>query len=76
MAAAAGPTIPCAVTAASPDADALGLGALAPLAAPVLVAFTTYEEGPSALRAPELTPARMLRFGRAAALPAVSIDGS
>ena len=74
VAASADGSIPCGVSTADPTSSALGLSALGALEPPVLVAFTTHDEGPSALRGTEdapLTHRSMLRFGRAAAVPAV-----
>lgn len=73
VSASAGEALPCALATADP-ASVSALSGLAPLAKPVLVAFTNHDE-PLVLRPTDGAPLShkaMLRFGRSARLPAVS----
>ena len=77
--AAAAEHVPCAIATVAPSEASLGLSAAVggvALTPPLLVAFITHDDGQPLLLAPSaaepLTHARMLRFARAAALPAVS----
>ena len=74
--AAAEPNLPCAVSTVDPASPlaAASLAALGEVSRPALVAFTAFDEGPSVLRSSAsepLTHSRMLKFVKAAALPAV-----